>query len=75
MYEHGSAVLAKSSSYSRLLHESDHGVGSRTEKTGELDADIKPKGKKNILVYQDALYNMHIYIWVGKAQSLWYVQH
>lgn len=51
MYEHGSAVLAKSSSYSRLLHESDHSVGNRTEKNGESDADIKPKGKKNILVY------------------------
>jgi hypothetical protein len=49
MYEHGSAVLEKSSSYSRLFHESDHSVGSRVEKIGESDTDIKPKGKKNIL--------------------------
>ena len=51
MYEHGSAVLAKSSSYSRLIHESDHSVGSRVEKTGESVADVKPKGKKNVLVH------------------------
>ena len=51
MYEHGSAVLGKSSSYSRLSHESDHSVGSRVEKSGESDTDIKPKGKKNILEY------------------------
>jgi hypothetical protein len=51
MYEHASALLAKSSSYSRLFNESDHGVGSRTEKSGELDSDIKPKGKKDILVF------------------------
>jgi hypothetical protein len=51
MYEHASAVLAKSSSYSRLLHKSDHSVGNRIEKVGESDNDIKPKGKKNILVY------------------------
>jgi hypothetical protein len=51
MYEHASAVLAKSSSYSRLFQESDHSGGNRTETNGELEADIKPKGKKNILVY------------------------
>jgi hypothetical protein len=51
MYEHGSAVLAKSGSYSRLFHESDHSIGNRIEKSGESDADIRPKGKKNILVY------------------------
>lgn len=46
MYEHASALLVKSSSYSRLSHESDPTVGSRIEKIGESDADIKPKGKK-----------------------------
>jgi hypothetical protein len=51
MYEHASALLSKSSSYSRLSHESDPTVGSRIEKIGESDAEIKPKGKKNILVY------------------------
>jgi hypothetical protein len=55
MYVHGSALLAKSNSYSRLFHESDHSIGSRVEKSGELDADIKPKGKKNILEYYSTI--------------------
>jgi hypothetical protein len=50
MYEHASAILAKSSSASRLFHERHLGVDSRAHKSGEADADVKPKGKRNSLV-------------------------
>jgi hypothetical protein len=50
MYEHASAILAKSSSASRLFHERDLGVDARAHKSGEVDTDMKPKGKGNILV-------------------------
>jgi hypothetical protein len=72
MYEHASAVLAKSSSHSRLFHENDRGVGSRTEKSGELGADIKPKGKKNILVYK--MQYIFLFGWAEYKTAL-YVQH
>jgi hypothetical protein len=49
MYEHASAILAKSSSASRLFHEGDLGVDNKAHKNGEADTDMKPKGKRNVL--------------------------
>jgi hypothetical protein len=46
MYEHASAILAKSSSSSQLLRERDLGVESAAHKSGEMELDMKPKGKK-----------------------------
>lgn len=46
MYEHASAILAKSSSVSRLYHERD----SRSHKSGDASTDTKPKGKRNVPV-------------------------
>lgn len=50
MYEHGSTILAKSSSSSRVFHEKDLSVDSTAQKSGEVEADMKPKGKKSVLV-------------------------
>jgi hypothetical protein len=50
MYEHASAILAKSSSASRLFRERDLGVDSRAHKSGEADTDVKPKGKRHFFV-------------------------
>jgi hypothetical protein len=50
MYEHASAILTKSSSASRLFRERHLGVDTRLHKSGESDADVKPKGKRNSFV-------------------------
>jgi hypothetical protein len=46
MYEHASAILAKSSSSSQLFHEKDLGTDSTAHKNGKMELDMKPKGKK-----------------------------
>ncbi|XP_033608263.1 uncharacterized protein LOC111866670 isoform X5 [Cryptotermes secundus] len=44
MYEHASAILAKSSSASWLFRERHLGVDSRAHISGQADTDVKPKG-------------------------------
>lgn len=46
MYEHASVILAKSSSSSLLYHEKSLGVDSTAHKSGQIELDLKPKGKK-----------------------------
>lgn len=50
MYEHASAILAKSSSASWLFRERHLGVDSRAHMSGQADTDVKPKGKRYSLV-------------------------
>jgi hypothetical protein len=60
MYEHASAMLAKSSSASRLYREKD----SRAHSIGDGSTDIKPKGKRNVLILQCIMFG-----WVRHKQG------
>lgn len=72
MYEHASAILVKSSSSSQLSHEKDL-VDSTAHKSGEMEQDMKPKGKKKYSgMKEDVLY---CFIWLRKGTNIiciWY---
>lgn len=60
MYEHGSAMLAKSSSSSRLCRGED----SRVHSSADGSTDMKPKGKRSVLMLHCIMFG-----WVRHKQG------